>query len=109
MAVDSPPRAVGAREHRVEIRHGEIDVLGVVAHRFAIAIGHGVVDRENDAAALEVVPARRHAEARLLEERAVKSARLFEIRHRHDDAEESNRGCHAPTVAAGCAPSKTAL
>ena len=84
-------------------------MLGVVAHRFTIAIGHSVVHRENDAAALEVVPARRHAEARLLEERAVKSACLSEIRHRHDDAEESNRRCHTPTVAAGARASKTAL
>ena len=69
-----------------EIRDREVQVLEVGPRVGGIAIGLRVVEREDHAAAVEVVPSRRDAETGLFEQRRVEVLGAFEVVHGEDDA-----------------------
>lgn len=76
------------REKSFDIFNRKIDVIWIGPGIKQIAIGTRIEAGEDHAIAIEIVSARAHALAGLLEERVIKFGRGLDVRNRKNDAEE---------------------
>ena len=80
------------------IFNGEIDLVWIWFRVPRITVSTGIETSDNALATTEVMPPRRDSSPRVVEDGGVVGSRLIDVRNRHNNAEESNRG-HIATLA----------